>query len=198
MITIYDTKLNNIGIASRQEVHQKGYWHQTFQCWFVHTNDIFLQIRSNSKKDFPGLLDITAAGHVLAGERIEDGIREIQEELGIDVSISELTPIGIIKDCIEIPPFVDKEFANVFVYDYNPKVQPLHFQDNEVSGMVCANIDDLYRLFSNEVEEIQVTGYWKDKYGVSTPIQKKVHKAHFVPHDSYYFLLVIERIKNRR
>ncbi|CAM5275178.1 NUDIX hydrolase OS=Lysinibacillus sphaericus OX=1421 GN=LS41612_02185 PE=4 SV=1 [Lysinibacillus sphaericus] len=45
---------------------------------------IYFQIRSGQKKDYPGLLDITAAGHLLAVETVEAGIREVKEELGVN------------------------------------------------------------------------------------------------------------------
>ena len=68
----------------REEIHRLGYWHETFHCWFVKKvhNEwmIYFQLRSKEKADYPLLLDITAAGHLLAGETINDGIREIDEE----------------------------------------------------------------------------------------------------------------------
>lgn len=89
MIKIYDEQKNPLGITSRDIVHQKGYWHDTFHCWFLKNENnidyIYFQLRSKVKNDFPNLLDITAAGHILANETVGEGIREIKEELGMDV-----------------------------------------------------------------------------------------------------------------
>ena len=100
-IRIVDDRRRPLGVTTREEVHRKGYWHETFHCW-VCTGDqeeksVYLQLRSPQKKDFPNLLDITAAGHILADESIEDGIRELHEEIGLPISIEELLSLGIIK-----------------------------------------------------------------------------------------------------
>jgi isopentenyldiphosphate isomerase len=57
LLKIMDHKRNQIGIATREEVHRLGYWHDAFHCWFVseesEKNYIYLQHRSNSKKIIP-------------------------------------------------------------------------------------------------------------------------------------------------
>ena len=92
-IQAVDEKRQPLGIKSREEIHRLGYWHETFHCWFVKKvhNEwmIYFQLRSKEKADYPLLLDITAAGHLLAGETINDGIREIDEELGLAVQLQD-------------------------------------------------------------------------------------------------------------
>lgn len=89
-IRVFDADRNPIGIASREEVHRIGYWHEVFHCWIISdeagVSYIYLQLRSEKKKDYPGLFDITAAGHLLANETIRDGVREIKEEIGISLT----------------------------------------------------------------------------------------------------------------
>ncbi|WNQ12825.1 NUDIX domain-containing protein [Paenibacillus aurantius] len=46
---------------------------------------LLLQRRHPGKDTYPGLFDITAAGHLEAGENVSDGIRELKEELGTDL-----------------------------------------------------------------------------------------------------------------
>jgi isopentenyldiphosphate isomerase len=106
MIRIFDEHGEPIGVKPRDEVHEKGYWHETFHCWFVEqaeqTNFIYLQQRCHEKKDFPDLFDITAAGHIKADESVGEAIREIHEELGVPVRLEELISLGVIRgrDCL--------------------------------------------------------------------------------------------------
>jgi len=89
-----------LGKAPREEVHRIGYWHETFHCWVTATQNgedvVYLQRRSPDKKDYPGLFDITAAGHLTADETVQDGTREMAEEIGLEVNYDDLQPLGII------------------------------------------------------------------------------------------------------
>ena len=85
--------------APRDEVHERGEWHRVFHCQIVTLRGgvptAVLQQRSRSKAAFPGLLDISAAGHLAAGETPLDGVRELTEELGVAPDPDELVPLGI-------------------------------------------------------------------------------------------------------
>ncbi|WP_407645941.1 NUDIX hydrolase [Actinacidiphila oryziradicis] len=81
----------------RIEAHLQGKWHRTVHCWVVSAErggQILLQKRSDTMKNFPGLLDVSAAGHLEAGEPVEAGLREVTEELGIEVDRSRLHHLG--------------------------------------------------------------------------------------------------------
>lgn len=138
-LKIFDENQNEIGVASRTDVHKKGYWHETFHCWLVETiNDvdyIYFQMRSGRKKDYPELFDTTAAGHLLADENTADGVREISEELGIDVRFEDLKSLGTIKDRIISENFIDKEMAHVHLYRLKSG-DDFKLQVEEVSGML--------------------------------------------------------------
>lgn len=92
-IDVFDSDFNFLYVEPKTNVHKLNLWHQTFQCWLVrrrkNENYIIFQKRAECKEDSPGLLDISAAGHLLAGETKEQGVREIREELGVNVDICE-------------------------------------------------------------------------------------------------------------
>ena len=118
-LKVFDENYRYVCDETREKVHKKGLWHETFHCWLVDGTNVFIQKRSATKKDFPSLYDITAAGHLMANEEIMDGIREIEEELGIEVDPLKLKRMGVVRDVITLPGFIDKEFANVFLYTSN-------------------------------------------------------------------------------
>ena len=131
-LKVFDEDYEYVGEETREAIHKKGLWHETFHCWLTDGVHVFIQKRSATKKDFPSLYDITAAGHLMVNEEIMDGVREIEEELGIDVDPSKLKRMGAVRDVIKLPSFIDKEFANVFLYTSTFSQDDFSLQQDEV------------------------------------------------------------------
>ncbi|MED3824414.1 NUDIX domain-containing protein [Priestia flexa] len=198
---IFDEDRNEIGVASRRDVHKFGHWHETFHCWFVtkhkDTDYIYLQLRSDSKEDYPNLLDITVAGHLTADETVQDGVREIKEEVGIDVPFNDLEQLGIIEYCVTKEEFIDKELAHVFLYKSEHNLNDFNVQSDEVSGMVIAKFKDFSELWLGERETIEVSGFKTDKEGNRGTYVDNVGRDKFVPHQIPFYKEVIEKIKEK-
>lgn len=172
-IKIFNVNYEQIGAAYRDEVHLKGYWHEVFHCWIVEKIErqwhIYLQLRSYRKKDYPGQYDITAAGHLMEDEIVADGVRELVEELGINVSYPQLQFLGVIPYAIDNEKIKDYEFANVFLYEHKGGLERFKIQREELDGMYRAKFDDFVRLAQKEVATIEVQGY---KYEVNTKMEQ--------------------------
>ncbi|PFA67736.1 NUDIX hydrolase [Bacillus sp. AFS015802] len=202
-LAVLDGNGIRIGVASRSEVHAKGYWHETFHCWLAHYDDsrkesfVYFQLRSDNKKDYPGLLDITAAGHILADEKIEDGVREVHEELGIPVPFKELHPLGVVKGELLQEGMADREFTNVFLYTKPVSYEQFHLQREEVSGIFRSTVKDFQSLILDVKQEIDIEGFLISKEGIKQRLGHKVGYHHFVPHERSYLLEIINRISGR-
>lgn len=79
-----------VGVKTRGEIHAQGLMHRSVHILvFNKKHDLFIQKRSMSKDNQPGLWDSSAAGHVDSGEDYHGcAIRELGEELGITVPVS--------------------------------------------------------------------------------------------------------------
>lgn len=190
-IKIFDKDRNELGVATREEVHKFGYWHETFHCWFIAREEeidyIYFQIRSDTKKDYPNLLDITAAGHILAHETVYDGVREIKEEVGIDISMNELISLGLIEYCVVREEFVDKELAHTFLYLSKHGFNEYELQKEEVSGIVRSKFNDFYEFCMGDKEEIRIQGFQIDNNEKRKPLDQLVNKDNFVPHEASFY-----------
>lgn len=186
-LNIFDSKGRLTDTASRADAHKKGLWHETFHCWFIEVKEnktfIHFQLRSPDKKDFANMLDITAAGHLTAEESVEDGIREIKEELGISLSLNDLIYAGKIADEIIIDDFIDRELCHVFIYKIPADTKPDYvFQDKEVAGMVKIEVSEFEKIWSQETFSVIISG-------------NSVSKDNFVPHENSYISSVMNSIK---
>jgi isopentenyldiphosphate isomerase len=82
---IVNEKDEVIGRMPRAQVHREGHKHRAVHVLiFNGRGDIFLQKRSMSKDNFPGLWDSSASGHLDSGEAYDHcAVREVSEELGL-------------------------------------------------------------------------------------------------------------------
>lgn len=196
MIDVFDGNYTKIGVLERDVAHTQGLWHQTFHCWIVgERNDyrfVVLQHRSAAKKNYPNLLDITAAGHLEAGENPLDGIRELKEELGVSINPSHLKRLGIKHDISDEPGGVrNREFAHVFLLHDNRELDAYTLQEDEVAGLVEVEINNGLALFSGEVESIQCNATQVENGQLKT-FSRLVSKSDLIPRvDNYYLKIFI-------
>ncbi|MFB1082692.1 NUDIX domain-containing protein [Jeotgalibacillus sp. JSM ZJ347] len=192
-LKIFNEQHQYIGEKTRAEVHEKGYWHETFHCWLVEGDSLYFQLRSENKKDYPGLLDITAAGHLLAEETVRDGVREMQEEIGIQAPFEQLQPLGVIECTAEREGFIDREFAHTFLLKGTFSEADFDLEDEEVIGIVKTDLAAFHRLCSGEDDRIRIQGF-KISEGNKITIDESVGKESFVPHQAEFYLTVLDRI----
>lgn len=121
---------------TKAEVHRDGDWHRAAHVWIVTPDGrVLLQRRSLSKENYPRLWDISAAGHLSAGETAaECALRETFEELGLRIDARELQFIATLRESCVLNDgtYIDNEIHDVFIVRRDVDVASLEFQDGEV------------------------------------------------------------------
>lgn len=196
LLTIYDENMKEIGTMERTKAHKIGAWHRTIHCWVISGRDdgyVLFQKRGRHKSMFPDYLDITAAGHYLHGENLEDGIREIFEELGIRVNFNALVSLGIKFDLGKSNGMINREFSNVYLLRNDKSASDYILNPEEVEGLVEMKISDGLALFSNEVPYVEVKGIeWDIKNKRWNDITSNIDINQIIPRiDSYYYKIFI-------
>ncbi|WP_223699967.1 NUDIX hydrolase [Sutcliffiella deserti] len=198
ILKIFDEKQNYIGESTREEVHRLGYWHETFHFWLISQEEdqyyLYFQLRSMIKKDYPNLLDITAAGHLLATESVADGVREVKEEIGIDIKMDELEELGVIPYSNTQKEVKDNEFAHVFLLNKNIHFDEFCLQKEEVAGIFKAKLKHFTELVNNKRESLKLIGYQFNQDGLKASSERIVTKSDFVPHDDQFYKKTISAI----
>jgi isopentenyldiphosphate isomerase len=195
ILDVFDEKFQLIGKEDRDVIHQKGLWHQTFHCWIVKRYNgkffVLVQKRGLTKKVAPGLMDISAAGHLAAGETKEDGIRELKEELGIDVDFSKMSYLGVRISASESKGKANKEFCHVVLLEDDTPLADYVFDEDEVSGLVEVEISEGMKLFSGEIESINCAAVFVE-YGKKVLLTYNLSLSDFIQRiDPYYLKIFI-------
>ena len=133
-LDILDENGNKTGkIKLRNEVHRDGDWHKAVHIWIINNKgDILLQRRCASKDSHPNMLDISSAGHLQAGDdSLTGAVREIKEELNLDISPNELQFITTLKR--KSNKSINNEFDDLYILRTNKKIEEMQFQKEEIS-----------------------------------------------------------------
>lgn len=207
MLDTFNEQRVHTGSASRRQVHAEGLWHQTFQCWVVNIDShegkenpgLLFQLRAEDKEAFPGKLDISCAGHLLAGESPQDGIRELEEELGLIVAAEDLIYCGTVaqESGSELPVrLIDREFNHVFLYPHNRPLDAYRFQISEVSGLFWIGLKEYKALLSGEQENIWTReGIVHHRIdGSFERVNREVTLDHFTPNSEAYYRLLFDAL----
>lgn len=163
-------------VALKSEAHQLGLFHNTTHVWlYTRQGQILLSQRAASKAIYPLLWDVSAAGHVDAGEEIlEAAIRETLEETGLQLEAYELQPIGVHKhrSTYAEGAIKDNEFHHAFIAELKHAVDTLIPQKGEVEAFKLVSFETFLDLLKNSAEN-----------------------SHFVPSNTSYYKFVLDRIR---
>src|SRR3989338_1915087 len=139
-IDVLDKKGNKTGKSKPySRIHQDGDWHRAVHVWFINSKgEILLQQRSSTMKIYANMWCATASGHVSAGEDEEiSTVREIGEEVGINVSKEELKWIGEVtrQEVLNNGTFFDNEFNNIYLIKIDLDIDKLRKDSGEVQNL---------------------------------------------------------------
>jgi len=152
--------------ATRSEVHARRLWHRAVHVFvFNELGELFLQTRSSSKDSFPGRRDSSASGHLNTGEDYDDGaVREISEELGLNVAAVRLRKLFKIPACAE----TGWEFVWSYSMQTDESPQP-NAQEIESGAFLAPSVirtmlarqpDEFAPSFRRVFEEFDRRGLW--------------------------------------
>lgn len=156
-------------------VHKSGLWHRTVHVWLLNPeNELLLQKRSANRRTYPGYWDISAAGHVSAGQKsLEAAVRETQEELGIILPEECFEYLFTIKEdeVLNHGAYLNKEFQDVYLVRVESNNMKITLSPEEVEDVRWVKLDELKDIIRDKRDRI-------------------------VPHDREYSML-LKLLKNR-
>ena len=139
--------------ALKSEAHKNGWFHATVHVWLFTSNEkILLQKRALTKKVFPGLWDISVAGHIGAGETVlTSAKREVFEEIGLQLKERDLIKIGTrIHQVSHANGIQDNEHHHVFITELKAPISTLKIQLEEVEAIKLFDLEILRNTQKHE------------------------------------------------
>lgn len=178
LVDILDPEGNFTGqTAMKSKAHKHGLFHPTVHVWFYTKNaQILIQQRGRDKDTHPLLWDVSVAGHIGAGEDMEiSAIREVEEEIGLQITKADLQKVGVFKSIQEHRNgLVDCEFHHAYLCELKVPLETLKKQETEVEALVL----------------IPLIRFTEETWGMAN--LKK-----YVPHGIEYYKTIITAIKER-
>ncbi|MBT8271790.1 MAG: NUDIX domain-containing protein [Flavobacteriaceae bacterium] len=161
----------------KSDAHLNGWYHNTIHVWlYDKTGHVLLAQRSAAKLIFPLLWDVSAAGHVDAGEQIiHAAIREVDEELGLKLDKDVLNFVGVFKHEKEYDNgrIRDYEFHHAYIAPLKVGIGELRLQPGEVDGVKLVGPGEFMKL-----------------------LEESPGNSHFVPTNASYYKLILDEISN--
>lgn len=144
-------------VKKRHLVHAHGDYHRAVHVWiFVEsTQDLVLQKRADCKDSWPGLWDISSAGHISAGDTsLLTARRELQEELGLTFPADAFEFLFVyLQECvINGGKYINNEYNDVYLITL---VEPIPLdaftlQKSEVSAVKYMKWQDYEEVLRKE------------------------------------------------
>jgi hypothetical protein len=149
-------------IKTAKQAIADGNWLGTFNIWLYATKPepcMIYQMRSPHALWEPGKLDVAAAGHYNAGEQGLDGLRELREELGIDIPKHDIQFFGRkLWTGVDVKHQERKSVISIYVAEYTGTLQDMKLQEYEVAAVIQVPLKKLIQVFRGELASCEGTG----------------------------------------
>ena len=194
-VRVFNANLIEKGLEDRDKVHAEGLWHKTFHCWIVsdvNGGSLLCQLRSKEKKSYPNMLDISAAGHLINDEDDADGIRELKEELGVDIPYENLYSLGYRVEVDDADNGQkNREYQSIYLAKIDKDLSQFDPQIDEVSGLVWLKIADALLLFDDKLSSASLEGITYNKSTSNWDIvNRTISVSDFIPRIQKYYLTI--------
>lgn len=132
-------------VIKRGERLKAGEYHLIAERWILRDDGKFIiQRRALDKKSFAGMWYCSAGGSVMSGESSKEGmVREFKEELGIDISISDLKLKRIVTE--------KNTIFHIFLVRKNILLEDITLQEEEVMDVKLATVEEIYKMIDEKI-----------------------------------------------
>lgn len=144
----------------KSDFHKFGKWYREVIGFVLNENgEILLQQRSKNKEAKPLYWEV-CTGHVSKGEQPEEAmIRELKEEIDLDVNAEDLIKIKVMKTKEKIKEMFHYAFSYIYLIKTNKKINEFTMQKEEVCKIKYIKIEELKEMIEKREEKLCLLAY---------------------------------------
>ena len=141
---LYDKDKNKINkVVKRGDKLNDDEYHLVVNSWIKNDKNEFLITQRSANKTHPLMWECTGGSAVLGEESIDAAIREVKEELGINVSKKSAKYIGsTLRYYPNCPDILD-----VWLFKSNVSIKKIKIQEEEVNDAMWATKEKIMELY---------------------------------------------------
>jgi len=139
--------------ALRKEIHKSGLWHRAIIIAIINDdNKILIQKRAETKEKYPGLWDLSVAGHVPFGlDSVSCAVTETMEEIGYmlpkKITMRDFRFMSSFKNQLKISSdFIENQFYDFFIFNLDVPLEQFYAQPEEVSEVKYATVFEIKEM----------------------------------------------------
>lgn len=187
-----DADGNPLGrVKARALVHRDGDWHRALHLWVIVSGPrVVWQRRSLAKDTHPGLVDVSVAGHLRAGETEAEALREAEEEIGLTVSLDDTVSLGRRRVEKALARGCDREVQAVLATVTGAPFEGLRPHPEEVAALYAAPLGEALAMACGVRSEMGVDALYPD----GTRGRAALTPRDFVPYDDGYHRRCLEAL----
>lgn len=138
-IVLVDLDDNEIGFASKSDVHKGGKLHRAFSVFIYSGSRMLLQKRASEKYHSGGLWANACCSHPRRGEALDDALhRRMHQELGIDCKVEKLFDFIYFQKYSDV--MFEYEFDHVYAGQFSGSID---FDPDEIEDIRWIEFDEL-------------------------------------------------------
>lgn len=154
---LYDKDFHKLNkTANRGDTLNDDEYHMVVNAWIINNKNEFLITQRSPNKSHPYMWECTGGSALIGESDIDACIREIKEELGIDIDISTAQFIGSINRYYAGCP----DILRVYLFKDNTPIEKITIQEEEVMDVMWANKNKLLELYNSG--KFEANAYFKE------------------------------------
>ena len=157
LVDVYNERYENTGKSKERGKTKETEYRKACFVWIINSeNKILVQQRSKTRKHYPNLWAATSGGGLSGETSIQSMLRELKEELGLNIKEKELTFIGTYKRV--------NDFVDTYLLEKDIDVNDVTIQPEEVQNVKWMSIYHFEKLIARGEASDTSFGLFKNYY----------------------------------